>query len=82
MAAGLMARKSAGPTPLRHQPLGSRWLTTVCLAALRHKVVVKLAGESKQAGEVVKGGGAQSRSLVGTLQGKDAISPRPHNKAN
>ena len=35
------------------------------LAALRHKVVVKLAGDGNQAGEVIKGGGAQSRSLVG-----------------
>jgi hypothetical protein len=64
MAAGLMARKSAGPTPLRHQPLGRRWLTVVCLAALRPKDVVKLAGDGQQAAEGVKGGGAQSRSLV------------------
>ena len=40
MAAGLMARKSAGPTPLRHQPLGNRWLRIVCLAALRPVGVV------------------------------------------
>ena len=56
-----------GPTPLRHQPLSSWWVTVVRLAALRRGGVVQLAGEGNQAGELVKNGGAQSRSLVGTL---------------
>ena len=53
-----------GPTPFRHQPLSSRWLTVIRWAALRPMTVMQLAVDGKQAGEVVTGGGAQSRSLV------------------
>jgi hypothetical protein len=45
-------------------------------------VVMPVVGESKQAGEVVKDGGAQSRSLVVGQQGKGATGSRPYNKAN
>ena len=43
--------------------------------------MVKLAGGSQQATAMVKGGGAQCRSLVVGLQGKHIISPRPYNKS-
>ena len=56
-------------------------MTAVRLAALRPKAVMQMAGDGQQAAEVVKGGGAQSRSLVVGLQGKGAISARPYNKS-
>ena len=43
------------------------------LAALRQWGVVPVAVEELWAAQVVKGGGAQSRSLVGTYQGKGGI---------
>ena len=56
-------------------------MTAIRLAALRPGAVVQVAGDSKQAAAVVKGGGAQSRSPVGTVQGKGAIGSRPYNKS-
>ena len=70
-----------GPTARCRKPLSGRWLTAIRLAALRPTVVIPMVIEGLQAAEVVKGGGAQSRSQVVGQQGKGAIGCRPYNKS-
>ena len=74
--------KKHGPTARCRKPLSGRWMMAARWAALRPGAVVEAAIERLQAAELVKGGGAQSRSLVVGLQGKPTISPRPYNNAN